>query len=98
MTNISMLIMPTPLPPKMQFSHIPTMGEIAGDRIEAVLLGVHGAAGHIGGDRGEDGARRGAEAHFLALEIAQVLVDGQARHRRQGHRALPPGAAALGIW
>jgi hypothetical protein len=25
-TYISMLIMPTPLPPKMQFSHMPTMG------------------------------------------------------------------------
>ena len=28
-TNINMLIMPTPLPPKMQFSHMPTMGDSA---------------------------------------------------------------------
>ena len=29
MMNINMLIMPTPFPPKMQFNHIPTNGEIA---------------------------------------------------------------------
>ena len=27
MTNISMLIIPTPFPPKTTFSHIPTMGD-----------------------------------------------------------------------
>ena len=57
MMKISMLIMPTPLPPKMQFSHMPDHGREAGHRVEAVLLRVHRAAGHVCGDRREGGAR-----------------------------------------
>ena len=79
MMNISMLIMPTPLPPKTQFSHMPTMGDEGGQGVEAVRLGVHRAAGHIGGEGGEGGAGRSAEAQFLAFEVAQVLVHRQAR-------------------
>ncbi len=45
--------MPTPLPPKMQLTHIPTIGESAGERIQAVVLAVDRAAGHVDGDRGE---------------------------------------------
>ena len=66
----------------------------AGERIEAVHFRVDRAAGHVGGDRRESGAGGRPEAQFLALEIAEMLIDrqrgdGRARHvelavRRRG--------------
>ena len=65
----------------------------AGQRIEAVHC-VDRAAGDVGRDRREGRAGRGAEAQFLAFEIAEMLIDrqrgdGRARHvelavRRRG--------------
>ena len=79
MRKSSMLIMPTPLPPNTQFSHMPTIGRERRQRVQAVHLGVDGAAGHVGGDGGEGRAGGSAETHLLAFEIAQMLVDRQAR-------------------
>ena len=63
-------------------------GRQGGQGVEAVCFGVDRAAGHVGGQGIEGGAGRGAEAHFFAFEVAQVLVHGQARHGRQRHRAV----------
>ena len=49
----------------------------AGERIEAVHLGVDRAASDVGGDRRESGAGGRPEAQFLALEIAEMLIDRQ---------------------
>jgi len=88
-TYKSMLIMPTPLPPKMQFSHIPTMGARAArglrlscsaftaPQVTSVVMASKVAPAEV------------AEAHFLAFEVAQVLIHRQACNRGQCHRQLP---------
>ena len=95
-TNISMLIMPTPLPPKMQFSHIPVKGGQRGNRVQAVVFAVDRAAGHVHRHRGERRARRGAEAHFLAFEIAQMLIHRQPGNRRREKTTHPFSARRCG--
>ena len=67
----------------------PHHGRQGGKGVEAVLFGIDRAAGYVRRYGIKDGAGRCPEAHFLALEVAQVLVNGQARHRRQRHRQLP---------
>ena len=93
----SRLIMPTPLPPKMQLTHIPTHRRERGHRIQAVVLAVDRAAGNVDRHRREGGAGGGPEAQLLALEVAQVLIDRQSGNRRRSATCLPPGALALGI-
>ena len=93
----SMLIMPTPLPPKMQFSHMPTSATrpASGLRLSCSQLTAPQVTSTV--MRREGGAGRGAEAQLLAFQIAEMLVDRQARDRRDLTSRLPPGAVALGI-
>src|SRR6266851_2115876 len=61
------------------------------------MLGVNRAARHINRRGCEGRTRRSAEAQFLALEIAQMLIDRQPCHGWQVMTRLPPGAVALAI-
>src|SRR6185312_7015859 len=63
--NSSRLIMPTPLPPNTQFSHMPMNGDRLAVGVRLVVLGVHRPARHVGGDGGEDGPRRCAKPQLL---------------------------------
>src|SRR5258708_38326134 len=42
------------------------------NRVQAVMLAVDRAAGHVHGHSREGGASRSTETHFLALEIAEM--------------------------
>ena len=77
--------MPTPLPPNTQLTHMPAIGDRPASGFRLSMLRIDRAAGHVGGDRREGGAGGRPETQFLALEIAEMLVDrqrgdGRARH------------------
>ena len=87
--NRSRLTIPTPLPPKMQFSHMPTIGESRRDRVETVVLAVDRAASHVDGQRRKGRSRRCTEPHFLAFQISQ-----DAARREAAGPPGPPGSAS----
>ena len=62
-------------------------GRKARDRIQAVVFAIDRAAGHVNRGRGEGRAGGSSEAQFLTLEIAEMLIDRESSHGRQGDDA-----------
>ena len=74
--------MPAPTPPKITSpSWMFTSGHQAAERREAVVHGVHRAAGGVGGDRRVERRGGDAEARLLPLHVAERLVNRQPRER-----------------
>ena len=68
---------PTPTPPQMQFSHMPVNGVNPCQRIQTVVHAVDRAIGSVRRQGGPGGTGGGTETQLLALQIAQLLIDGQ---------------------
>ena len=75
MMKISMLMKPTPTPPKMLLSHMPIIGTRPAERRQRVVHAVDRAVRGHGGRRGPERGEAGAEADLLALHGARGLVD-----------------------
>ena len=76
-----MLIMPTPLPPKTQLSHMPVKGVMpaSGLRLSCMQLTEPQVMAVV--QAGERRPGRSAETQLLAFQVAQLLIHGQAPAR-----------------
>ena len=88
-----MLIMPTPLPPKTQLSHMPAIGVMpaSGFRLSCMQLTEPQVTAVVTAAKGRTG--RGAEPQLLAFQVSQLLIDRQSG--RAGHVDLLHGRPSV---
>ena len=95
--------MPTPLPPKMQLSHMPASGVMPASGLRLSCEQLTEPQAMRGGRGGERSTGRSAESQLLAFQVAQRLIDGQGGRDGgfrlvgavlPGSRSTPPRSAA----